>query len=88
MYWDCEFYIAMSWDESDFLNEADRNIYVERITIDEKMRTKLTLEQKRWTFDIIGKLNRCFKTKTENNYRYDVYPGCVGYCNGKVGFES
>ena len=78
----------MFWDESDFLNKADRNIYEERITIDEKMRTKLTLEQKRWIFDIIGKFNRYFKTKIGNYYRYDVYPGCVGYCNGKVGFES
>ena len=78
----------MNWDESDFLNKADRNIYGERITIDEKMRTKLTLEQKRWIFDIIGKFNHFFKTKIGNNYRYDVYPGRVGYCNGKVGFES
>ena len=62
----------MSWDEPDFLNKADRNIYEERITLDEKMRTKLTLEQERWIFDFIGKLNRYFKTKAENVYRYYV----------------
>ena len=77
----------MSWDESDFLNKAERNIYEERITLDEKMRTKLTLEQKRWIFGVIGKLNRYFKTKAGNFYRYDVYPGCLEYCNEKVGFE-
>ena len=77
----------MSWDEPDALNKADRNIYEERITLDEKMRTKLTLEQERWIFDVIGKLNRYFKTKTGNFYRYDVNPGFLGYCNGKVGLE-
>ena len=77
----------MSWDEPDFLNKAERNIYEERITLDEKMRTKLTLEQERWIFDVIGKLNRYFKTKTGNFYRYDVNPGFLGYCNGKVGLE-
>ena len=61
----------MNWDESDFLNKAERNINEERITIDEKMRTKLTLEQKRWIFDIIGKFNRYIKTKTGNFYRYE-----------------
>ena len=61
----------MDWDESDALNKVDKNIYGERITIDDKMRTKLTLEQKRLIFDIIGKLNHYFKTKTGNFYRYD-----------------
>ena len=63
----------MSRNESDFLNKTDRNIYEERITLDEKMRTKLTLEQKRWIFDVIGKLNHYFKTKTGNFYRYESY---------------
>ena len=63
----------MSWDESDFLNKAERNIYEERITLDEKMRTKLTLEQKRWIFDIIGKFNSYFETIAENFYRYESY---------------
>ena len=62
----------MNWDGSNALNKNDRNIYEERITLDEKMRTKMTLE-KRWILDLIGKLKRYFKTKTENFYRYESY---------------
>ena len=36
----------MNWDVSDFVTQADINIYEERITFNQKMRTKLTLEQK------------------------------------------
>ena len=73
----------MSWNESDFLNEADVIIYEERITFNQKMRTRLTLEQKRWILDIIGGLNRYLKTKAGNFYRYDIFLGCVHYCDGK-----
>ena len=73
----------MSWDESDALNKADRNINEERITLDEKMRTKLTLKQKRWIFDIIGKFNSYFKSIAENFYRYESYHIIL-----VVGFES
>ena len=73
----------MSWNESDFLNETDINIYKERITINEKMMTKLTLEQNICILDIIGGLNRYLKTKAGNFYRYDVLIGCVHYCDGK-----
>ena len=62
----------MSWNESDFLNEADMIIYEERITLNQKMRTKLTLEQKRCIMDVIGRFNRYLKRKAENFYRYDV----------------
>ena len=73
----------MSWDESDILNKVDRNIYEERITLDEKMRTNITLEQKRRILDLIGNFNRYLKTKAGNFYRYDVYPGSVRYGNEK-----
>ena len=63
----------MSWDESDALNKADRNIYVERITIDEKMGTRLTMEQKRWILALIGKFNRYLKAIAESFYRYESY---------------
>ena len=69
----------MSWSESDFVTKADMNIYEERITLNQKMRTKLSLEQKRLIFDVIGGLNRYLKTKAGNFYRYDVFIGCVHY---------
>jgi len=69
----------MSWSESDFVTQADINIYEERITLNQKMRTRLTLEQKQCILDIIGGLNRYLKTKAENFYRYDVFIGCVHY---------
>ena len=72
----------MSWNESDFLNEADVIIYEERITFNQKMRTRLTLEQKRLIFDVIERLDRYLKTKAQNFYRYDVFLGCVHYCDG------
>ena len=40
----------MSWNESDFVTQADINVYEERITLNQKMRTKLTLEQKKVDF--------------------------------------
>ena len=64
----------MSLDESDFLDTADIHVYKERITINEKMMTKLTLEQNRWILNVITRLNRYVKTKAENFYRYDVCP--------------
>ena len=63
------FYISMSWDGSDFFNKADRNIYGERITIDEKMRTKLTLEQKRRFLDVIRRLKNRMISKARNYCR-------------------
>ena len=65
----------MSWNESNFFTQADINIYEERITINEKMRTRLTLEQKRWISDVIERFNHYLKTKAQNFYRYDVFPG-------------
>ena len=62
----------MSWNESDFLNEADVIIYEERITLNQKMRTKLTLDQKEWILNVIGRFNRYLKRKAEDFYRYDV----------------
>ena len=32
----------MSWDDTDLINKADINIYMELITIDEKLGTKMT----------------------------------------------
>ena len=72
----------MSWNESDFVTQADINIYEERITLNQKMRTKLTLEQKRWISGVIERLNCYMKSKAENFYRYDVFLGCVHYCDG------
>ena len=77
----------MSWNESDFLNEADMIIYEERITLNQKMRTKLTLEQKRCIMDVIGRFNRYLKRKAENFYRYDVLRGVFYNSRGKLGFE-
>ena len=39
-------YITMSWNVSDFVTQADINVFEERITLNQKMRTKLTLDQK------------------------------------------
>ena len=69
----------MSWNESNFVTQADINIYEERITFNQKMRTRLTLEQKRLIFDVIERLDRYLKTKAQNFYRYDVFLGCVRY---------
>ena len=66
-------YIAMSLNETHFLEKTDVNIYEERITLHEKMRTRLTLEQKRWIIDVIGRLNYYFTTKAVDFYRYDVF---------------
>ena len=73
----------MSWNESDLLNKADLIIYEERITINEKMRTRLTLEQKQWISGVIGGLNHYLKAKAQNFYRYDVFTGSVPYGNEK-----
>ena len=72
----------MSWIESNFDTQADINIYEERITFNQKMRTRLTLEQKRLIFDVIERFDRYLKTKAQNFYRYDVFLGCVHYCDG------
>ena len=53
-----DFLITMSLDGSDFLNKAYVNIYEERLTFDEKMITKLTLEEQKAISDVIGRLNR------------------------------
>ena len=60
----------MNLDGSDFLNEAEINIYEERITLNQKMRTKLTLEQKKWIFVFIERLNCFLKRKAEKYCRY------------------
>ena len=60
----------MSFDGSDFLNKANVNIYEERLTLDEKMITKLTLEQQKAMSDVIGRLNSYLKRKAEKFYRY------------------
>ena len=60
----------MSLNGSDFLNEAKINMNEERITLNQKMRTKLTLEQKRCILDVIERLNYYLKRKAENFYRY------------------
>ena len=36
------YYVGKSWDESKLANKADIDIYKELITIDEKLRTKMT----------------------------------------------
>ena len=64
--------MAMSLNESDFLNKTDLNIYDERITLNEKMRTKLPLKQKKGISDVMGRFNRFWRTKAENCYRYDI----------------
>ena len=65
----------MSWNESNFVTQADINIYEERITLNQKMRTKLTLEQKRCILDVIERFNCNLKRKAEINYRYDILRG-------------
>ena len=65
----------MSWNESVFVTQADINVYEERITLNQKMRTKLTLEQKRCILDVIERFNHYVKSKAENYYRYDVLRG-------------
>ena len=82
------FCMAMSLNESDFLNKADVNIYDERITLNEKMRTKLTLEQKKGISDVMGRFNRFLRTKAENYYRYDIFKGTFDIATGKVGLKS
>ena len=72
----------MSWIESNFDTQAEINVYEERITLNQKMRTKLTLEQKRCILDIIGGLNRYLKSQAQNFYRY-VFAGSVRYGNDK-----
>ena len=76
----------MSWNESDFVTQADINIYEERITLNQKLRTKLTLDQKEWILNIIGRFNRYLKRKAENFYRYDVLR-VFNNSTGKVGSE-
>ena len=66
----------MSLDGSDFLNEAEIKTYEERITLNQKMRTRLTLEQKRWISGVIERFNCYLKSKAENYYRY-VFSGSV-----------
>ena len=73
------FLITMSLDGSDFLKKTDVNIYEERITLHEKMRTRLTLEQKRWIIDVIGRFNYYLTTKAVNYYRYYVFSACKQY---------
>ena len=65
-----DFLITMSFDGSDFLNKTYVNIYDERLTLDEKMITKLTLEQQKAMSDVIGRLNSYLKRKAEKFYRY------------------
>ena len=60
----------MSWNESIFVTQADINIYEERITLNQKMRTRLTLEQKQWTSSVIERFNHYLKTKAQNFCRY------------------
>ena len=75
--------ITMSLDGSDYLNKANVNIYAERITLHEKMRTRLTLEQKRWIIDVIGRLNYYFTTKAVDYYRYEGFSGFIQYYDGE-----
>ena len=73
----------MSLDESHFIDKADIHVYKERITINEKMMTKLTLEQNRWILNVITRLNRYLKTKAKNFYRYDDFSGSIRYDDEK-----
>ena len=65
----------MSWDETDLIKKADPNIYKERITIDEKLTTKLTLAQKMWTLnkDVIRRFKNYLKSKAEIYCRSDLF---------------
>ena len=65
----------MSWNESDLLNEADVIIYEERITLNQKMRTKLSLEQKQLILDVIERFGHYLKAKAENYYRLVFFRG-------------
>ena len=65
----------MSWNESNFVTQADINVDEERITLNQKMRTRLTLEQKRLISSVIEKFNHYLKTTAQNFYRYDVLRG-------------
>ena len=80
--------MAMNWDVSDFVTQADINIYEERITLNQKMRTKLTLEQKRCILDVIERLNYYLKRKAENYYRYDILRVCSIIRQGKLPLNS
>ena len=77
----------MSWNESNFVTQAEINVYEERITLSQKMRTRLSLEQKRCILDIIGGLNRYLKSKAQNFYRFDVLRVFFYNSRGKLGFE-
>ena len=72
----------MSWNESNFVTQADKNIYEERITLNQKMRTRLTLEQKQWILGVIERFNHYLKAKAGTFYRY-VFSGSVRYGNEK-----
>ena len=76
-------YIAMSLNETHFLEKTDVNIYEERITLHEKMRTRLTLEQKRWIIDVIGRFNYYLTTKAVDYYRYEGFSGFIQYYDGE-----
>ena len=65
----------MSWNESNFITQADMIIYEERLTLNQKMRTRLTLEQKRWISGVIERFNHYLKPKAQNFFRYDVLRG-------------
>ena len=78
----------MSWNESNLITQADINIYEEKITLNQKMRTKLTLDQKEWILNVIGRLNRYMKRKTEDFYRYDVLRVCLTIRQEKLSLNS
>ena len=78
----------MSWNESNFVTQADMNIYEERITLNQKMRMKLTLEQKRCILDVIERLKYYLKREAENYYRYDVLRVCSIIRQGKLALNS
>ena len=61
----------MSWDVTDWINKAEINIYKERITIDEKLTTKLTLGKNMWTLDndVVRRFESYLKFKAESYYR-------------------
>ena len=78
----------MSWNESNFVTQSDINIYEERVTLNQKMRTKLNLEQKRCILDVIERLNYYLKRKAENYYRYDVLRVFLIIRQGKLALNS
>lgn len=63
------FDIIMSWDGSNFFNNDDVFVYEERITLDQKMRTKLTVEQNRRILDVVARLKNCMISKAQNYCR-------------------